>query len=186
MDGCPQEHFLGILHVVKAVDAASITKVLTSFIEQKHLDYRRLVGQDYDGAGTFSGCMNGVQRRIRAHSAHAVYIHCSCHRLQLASIQAAESDNAIKKTFGTMTNLWKLFYYSPKKAQALKDVQSVLSLPNLKVVKPRSTRWLSHEQCLHAIHKDLPAIIITLQQLYQISGDAEAYGISLVLSSFLE
>ena len=46
MDGCPQEHFLGILHV-KAVDAASITKALTSFIEQKHLDYRRLVGQGY-------------------------------------------------------------------------------------------------------------------------------------------
>ena len=86
--------------------------------------------------------------------------------------------------FGTMTNLWKLFYYSHKKAQALKDVQSVLSLPDLKVVKPSSTRWLSHERCLHAIRKDLPAIIITLQQLYQISGDAEAYGISLVLSSF--
>ena len=83
-----------------------------------------------------------------------------------------------------MTNLWKLFYYSPKKKKALKDVQSVLSLPDLKVVKPSSTRWLSHERCLHAIHKDLPAIIITLQQLYQISGDAEAYGISLVLSSF--
>ena len=166
------------------MDAASITKALTSFIEQKHLDYRRLVGQGYDGAATFSGCMNGVQRRIRAHSAHAVCIHCSCHRLQLASIQAAESVNAIKKMFGTMTNLWKLFYYSPKKAQALKDVQSVLSLPDLKVVKPNSTRRLSHERCLHAIRKDLPAIIITLQQLYQISGDAEAYGILLVLSSF--
>ena len=110
--------------------------------------------------------MNGVQRRIRAHSAHAVYIHCSCHKLQLDSIQAAESVNAIKKMFGTMTNLWKLFYYSPKKAQALKDVQSVLSLPDLKVVKPSSTRWLSHERCLHAIRKDLPAIIITIQQLY--------------------
>ena len=61
---------------------------------------------------------------------------------------------------------------------------SVLSLPELKVVKPSSTRWLSHERCLHAIRKDLPALIVTLQQLYQTSGDAEAYGISLVLSSF--
>ena len=83
-----------------------------------------------------------------------------------------------------MTNLWKLFYYSPKKAEALKVVQAVLSLPELKVVKPSSTRWLSHEWCLRAIRKDLPALIITLQQLYQTSGDAEAYGISLVLSSF--
>ncbi|KAI6654448.1 hypothetical protein LOD99_844 [Oopsacas minuta] len=45
------------------------------------------------------------------------------HRLQLASIQAAESITVINKMFGTMTSLWKLFYYSPKKAEALKVVQ---------------------------------------------------------------
>ena len=135
----PEEHFLDILHV-KAVDAAAITDALTSFMNQKNLDYRRLVGQGYDGAATFSGSRSGVQRRIRVHSAHAVYIHCACHRLQLASIQAAESVATIKKLFGTMTNLWKLFYYSPKKAEALKVVQSVLRLPELKVVKPSSTR----------------------------------------------
>ena len=156
----------------------------TSFMEEKNLDYRRLVGQGYDGAATFSGCKNGVQRRIRTHSAHAVYIHCTCHRIQLASIQAAESITIINKMFGTMTNLWKLFYYSPKKAEALRAVQSVLSLPELKIVKPSSTRWLSHERCLRAIRKNLPALIITLQQIYLKSGDAEAYGISLVFSSF--
>ena len=43
---------------------------------------------------------------------------------------------------------------------------------------------MSHERCLCAICKDLPALIITLQQLYQTSGGAEAYGIALVLSSF--
>ena len=46
MDGYPEEHFLDILNV-KEVDAASITKSLTSFIGQKNLDYRRLVGQGY-------------------------------------------------------------------------------------------------------------------------------------------
>ena len=74
MDGYPEEHFLDILHV-KEVDAASITKSLTSFIGQKNLDYRRLVGQGYDGAATFSGCTSGVQRWLRTHSAHAMYVH---------------------------------------------------------------------------------------------------------------
>ena len=107
VDGRPEEHFLDILHV-KEVDAASITQVLVSFMEEKHLDFscRRLVGQGYDGAATFSGCANGVQKRMRTHSAHALYIHCACHRLQLASIQAAESVTAINKMFGTMTNLY--------------------------------------------------------------------------------
>ena len=69
--------------------------------------------------------------------------------------------------FGTMESLWKLFYYSPKKAEALKDVQNVLSLPELKVVKLSSTRWLSHERCIRAIRKELASLIITsAERLY--------------------
>ena len=82
-----------------------------------------------------------------------------------------------------MTNLWKLFYYSPRKAEALKEVSSVLNLPQLKVVKPSDTRWLSHERCIKAICKDLPSLIITLQQLYESDGDNEAFGVVTLLSS---
>jgi len=183
VNGLPEEHFLTILHVT-ATDAKSITDVLTSFMSQKNLDYRKLVGQGYDGAATFSGIHSGVQKRIRAHAAHALYIHCACHRLQLASIQAGGSVLVIKKMFGSMTNLWKFFHFSPKRAEALKAVQAVLCLPELKVVKPSDTRWLSHERCIRAIRKELPALIITLQELYEESGDAEAYGLALVFSSF--
>ena len=76
------------------------------------------------------------------------------------------------------------FYYSPKQAEALKDVQNILNLPELKVVKPSDTRWLSHERCVRAILKELSSLIITLDNLYEYTGDAEAYGLSLVLSSF--
>ena len=88
-----------------------------------------------------------------------LYIHCSCHRLQLASMQAAELIPAVKM-FGTMGNLWKLFYYSPQKAEAQKEVQSVLM-----VVKPSDTRWLSKKQYVRTIRKELSALIVTLQQL---------------------
>ena len=39
VDSRPEEHFRDILHV-KKVDAASITQSLTSFIEERHLDFR--------------------------------------------------------------------------------------------------------------------------------------------------
>ena len=63
-----------------------------SFIVSSDLDYKRLVGQGYDGAAVFSRIRSGVQVRMQTHSAHAVHIHCVCHRLQLASIQAAKSN----------------------------------------------------------------------------------------------
>ena len=183
VNGCPEEHFLTVLHV-KSTNAKEITEALTLYMNDKGLDYRKLVGQGYDGASTFSGVNTGVQIRMRVHAAHALYIHCSCHRLQLASIQAAESVGAIKRMFGTMTSWWKLFHYSPKKAETLKHVQSVLSLPELKIVKPSDTRWLSHERCIQAIVKELSALVVTLNHIYDECGDAEAYGLSLALSSY--
>ena len=64
-----------------------------------------------------------------------------------------------------------------KKAESLKTVQFILQLPELKIFKPSSTRWLLHERCVRAMYKELPALIITLQQLYENSGDAEAFGL---------
>ena len=114
VNGKPEEHFMTILHVL-ACDAKTITDKLESFLTTNSLDYRKLVGQGYDGAAVFSGVNTGVLARMRVHSAHAIYIHCACHRLQLASIQAADSVSELKKVFGLMGNLWKFFYNSPKK-----------------------------------------------------------------------
>ena len=66
----------------RSTDAGTITEALQSFL----LDLRKLIGQGYDGAATFVGKISRVLKRIQTSSAHAIYIHCSCHRLQLASI----------------------------------------------------------------------------------------------------
>ena len=121
---------------------------------------------------------------MRTLAAHSFYIHCACHRLQLASMQAANSVPEIKKMFGTVGNIWKLFFYSPKKAESLKAVQSVLKLPEIKIVKPSDTRWLPRERCVWAIYRELPTLIITLQQLWEITGDAGAYGIGTLLATY--
>ena len=44
-------------------------------------------------------------------------------------------------------------------------------------MKPFYTRWLSYEHCVNAICKELPSFLQTLSQLYESSGDAEAYDI---------
>ena len=73
----------------------------------------------------------------------------------------------------------------PPKAEALKGIQAVLGSPELKIVKPSDTRWLSHERCVKAICKELPPLLQTLSQLYKSSGDAEAYAIYSLLASVM-
>ena len=82
-----------------------------------------------------------------------------------------------------MTSVWKLFYYSPQKAEALKGNLAVLGFPKLKIVKPSDTRWLSHERCVKAIFKKLPLLLQILSQLYKSSGDVEAHGVHSLLAS---
>ena len=59
-----------------------------------------------------------------------------------------------------------LVLHFPQKAESLKHVQAVLNLSEPKIIKPTDTRWLSHEFCVCAILKELPALIINLQSIY--------------------
>ena len=104
--GVAEEHFLDIVHLKKA-DAESIYDSLVQCLKEKSLQV------SFDGAATFSGKKTGVQARIRKLSPHALFVHCHCHLLQLACVQAANSTNRIKHVYVTLTTLWKFFHYSP-------------------------------------------------------------------------
>ena len=99
----------------------------------------------------FDGDKKGVQRRLKELSPHALFVHCRCHVLQLASVQAANATSGIKHVYTTLMMLWKFFHYSPKRAESLKEIQKVLDLPELKIMKPSDTRWRAHERCVKAV-----------------------------------
>ena len=89
----------------------------------------------FDGVATFSGDKTGVQIRLKELSPHALFVHCHCHVLQLASVQAANATPGIKHVYTTLMTLWKFFHYSPKHA-VIKGDSEVIDLPELKIVKP--------------------------------------------------
>ena len=49
------------------------------------------MGMVFDGASTFSGKKTGVQTRMKKLAPHVLFVHCHCHLLQLACVQAANS-----------------------------------------------------------------------------------------------
>ena len=105
-DGLPVEHFMEIVPLKKA-DAATIYSTLVDYIletKQKHIWLSKLVGMGFDGAATFSGDKTGVQCRLKKNSPHALFVHCQCHRLQLACVQAANHTTGIKHVYTTLTD----------------------------------------------------------------------------------
>ena len=179
-NGEPTEHFIDLLPM-KRTDAESIYSALVECLKSKNIQLSNLIGMGFDGAATFSGEKSGIQARMKKHSPHVLFVHCHCHQLQLACVQAANGTAGIEHVYVTLTTLWRFFYYSPKRAQSLKEVQKVLDFPELKIVKPSDTRWLAHERCVRAVKASYSAITTPLDHIYSESHEPEALGIKKAL-----
>ncbi|KAH3694293.1 hypothetical protein DPMN_081733 [Dreissena polymorpha] len=70
--------------------------------------------QGYDGASNMSGKQKGVQARIQAIVARAVYTHCKVHWLNLAIIHASDSIHP-KNMMATGLTIAFAFDYSAKR-----------------------------------------------------------------------
>ena len=102
--------------MAREVHAEALTR---NFLVTKAFPISKLRGLGFDGASTMSGKKSGVQVRMRYHSPSALYVHCCCHRLQLAVVHASSEHNEVKRVLGTLLTVWKAFHYSPKKAEKL-------------------------------------------------------------------
>ena len=177
IQGKPEEHFLKILSVDRT-DAATIADSIKSFLDDNNLLSTKLRAIGLDGAAAMSGVRTGVQARLRYHSPMAIYIHCRCHQLQLACVYAAKSIKPVCRIQSNILAIWKLFHFSPKKASVLRSIQAALAHPQLKMLKPGDTRWLSHRNSFHAIRRSFSPLVATLESIYEEGGDAEAYGLA--------
>ena len=71
---------------------------------------------------------SGVQTSLRLHVPSAVYVHCRCHKQQLAALNAAAEHTEVNCVLSILLTIWKAFHYSPKKAERLAEIQAELSL----------------------------------------------------------
>ena len=178
--GVPEEHFIEILPLKKA-NAESIYSALVEYCREKNIQLGRLIGKGFDGAANFSGDKTGVQRSLKELSPHALFVHCRCLVLQIASVQAANATPGIKYVYTTLMTLWKFFHYSPKCTESLKEIRKVLNLPELKIVKMSDPRWLAHVHCVKAVKASYNSLVVALENVYETSHEPEALGLSKAL-----
>lgn len=111
-NGIPEEHFLEIIHLRQA-NMESIYSARVECWNEKELQVKRIVGMGFDGVSTFRGERTGFQTRMMMLVPHALFVHYRCHLLQLACVQAANSNTGIKRVCDPDSSL-EIFPLLPK------------------------------------------------------------------------
>ena len=79
-----------------------------------------MVGQGYDGASAMSGCVNGVQTRIRKKAPKPTYVHYASHVLNIV-LNMENNVSEIRNMYGTVKSVTNFTNVSDKRREIAKD-----------------------------------------------------------------
>lgn len=134
-----------------SVCASTITQRVKEYISSKDIDPSKIRGIGTDGAATMIGCRNGVVTRLKRElMPTAISVHCSAHRLNLASSQASDVVPYVKKFGSILRQLFDFYDNSAVRMAGLQAIQNLVKEKG-KLLAPCTTRWLSIERSVHRL-----------------------------------
>ena len=143
-------------------DAKTLVSKILNELKCKGLDLTNLVGIGTDGASVMTGKKNGVVKRLRDTCPSLVGVHCAAHRCALSASQAAKAVPELSSFSRNVTNVFKYFDNSSLRSNKLREVQKILTIPELKYAEVHSVRWLSMERAVKVLYRTYPALCSTL------------------------
>ena len=142
--------FLGNLRLTEvSVTAPVLFKYLDDFVCKRGLAFQKVIGFGSDGAGIITGLTNGVATQMTNKNPFCNAVHCIANRLNLVSSQAVDVPylKILQKAF---TEIFRYFHCSSSHSNALKAIQKVLELPEVKMKEVYEVRWLAfyNRECI--------------------------------------
>lgn len=160
-------------------EANTIKNILTEFCLDNNLDLEhKFVAFGSDGAPVMIGRHNGVAALLKRVVPWLIANHCVCHRLALASAQAADEISYLKEFKAVLGQLYRFYSYSAVRTSGLKEIQDILNDPRLKLTEAKDVRWLSHEKAVSNLRRCLPSVITSLEREASERHDAQALGLA--------
>ncbi|KAK3086416.1 hypothetical protein FSP39_018175 [Pinctada imbricata] len=158
--------------------ADTIMAALKTFFANNEIPTRKLIGLGSDGASVMVGRKTGVATQLKSTNPELINVHCIAHRLALASAQAADAVPYLKKFKAILQQMFKFYQNSAVRMAGLKEFESILGDPAVKLREIADTRWLSHENAVTAIRRCLPSLITSLEREASERMDATAAGLA--------
>lgn len=134
----------------------------------------KVMGFGSDGAKAMTGTKEGVTGHLLRVNPMLLNYHCIAHRLALISSQTADSVPYLKEYQDILTGLFYFFKGSANRNEKLKDIQSLLDEPTLKVKEVHEVRWLSIYKAVETVYRCLDSLL----SLFSTEKDPKAKGYS--------
>jgi len=91
-----QERVVALATLIEGKTGEELEELLLNTLENLGLDLYCVVGQCYDGGGNLAGCYKGVQARILARNALALYTHCYAHSLNRVLVNSVNHQQIVE------------------------------------------------------------------------------------------
>ena len=168
------EHFLTFV-IAPNLTAEHFSQYIVDTLSLYNINLSSMVSQGYDGASVMSGCISGVQKRIRDLVPQACYIHCHAHCLNLVLVDCAKSITQVSEFFSLLQSLY--IFMSSSKAHT-SFINSQLELhpkqQTRELQKLCETRWACKFNSLDAVCRTFDSIILTLESISDDGDKAKA------------
>ena len=174
------------LKMVKLDDgkANTIVAAITDYLKEIGISTSQLSSFGSDGAAVMIGRNAGVSTQLKILNPALINVHCICHRLALASAQAAGEVTYLQKVQEILSSLFSFYNKSAVRTAGLKEMQEMLGDPQLKIKEAKFVRWLSHEKAIATVVRVFPSLLSSLKAEAEDHGSPVALGLYTLMTKY--
>ena len=131
------------LQSVRIADGKAVTVV--DAVKEVAATYKfgmgKVVGLGTDGASVMASNLNGVNGLLTIDNPHLVFMHCVCHRLNLAVSQACTGIADMAALQSVLAAVYSFIQLSPTRLERFKEMAAVLAVDTLKFKRIYEIRY---------------------------------------------
>ncbi|XP_067214127.1 SCAN domain-containing protein 3-like [Linepithema humile] len=126
--------------------ANNIFKTFKTFLENKEIPLKNIVGMASDNASVMTGCNNSFFSRLKSEIPNVVLLNCICHTSAIIASKACAKlpqccENLIRGVATYVSG-------SAKRCAILNEFQDFFNVERSKILKLSNTRWLILHKCV--------------------------------------
>ena len=131
------------LQCMKIADGKAVTVVdaVKEVAATYKFNMRKVVGLGTDGASVMASDLNGVNGLLTNDNPHLVFMHCVCHRLNLAVSQACAGITDMVALQSVLAAVYTFIQLSPTRLVRFKEMAAVLEVDTLKFKRIYEIRY---------------------------------------------